>query len=58
MADRRDLLLARKMEDLRRKVFEPAAIIGASDMFRISMLIPTTRSGTDAATVWSARVQT
>jgi hypothetical protein len=28
MADRQDLLLARKAEDLRRKVFELAAIIG------------------------------
>src|SRR4030081_636664 len=28
MADRQDLLLARKVEDLRRKVFELAAIIG------------------------------
>jgi hypothetical protein len=28
MAGRRDLLLAPKIEDLRRKVFEPAAIIG------------------------------
>jgi hypothetical protein len=32
MADRQDLLLARKMEDLRRKVFELAAIIGESDI--------------------------
>ena len=28
MADRQDLLLARKVEDLRRKVFELAAIVG------------------------------
>jgi len=28
MADRQDLLLARKVEDLRRKVFELAALIG------------------------------
>jgi len=28
MADRQDLLLAQKVEDLRRKVFELAALIG------------------------------
>ena len=31
MADRQDLLLAPKVEDLRRKVFELAAIIGGPD---------------------------
>ena len=31
MADRQDLLLAPKMEDLRRKVFELAAIVGRPD---------------------------
>jgi hypothetical protein len=31
MADRQDLLLAPKVEDLRRKVFELAAIIGRPD---------------------------
>jgi hypothetical protein len=29
MADRQDLLLARKVEDLKRKVLELAAIVGA-----------------------------
>ena len=31
MADRQDLLLARKVEDLRRKMFELAALMGAPD---------------------------
>jgi hypothetical protein len=31
MADRQDLLLVREVEDLRRKVFELAAVIGGSD---------------------------
>jgi hypothetical protein len=31
MADRQDLLLAPKVEDLRRKLFELAAIIGRPD---------------------------
>ena len=31
MADRQDLLLAQKVEDLRRKVFELAALIGGPD---------------------------
>jgi hypothetical protein len=33
MADRQDLVLARKVEDLRRKVFELAAIMGESDAY-------------------------
>ena len=33
MADRQDLLLARKVGDLRRKVLELAAIIGEPDAY-------------------------
>jgi hypothetical protein len=33
MADRQDLVLARKVEDLRRKVFELAAIMGESHAY-------------------------